>query len=100
MPRIPRIIIPDVPHHITQRGNNGQQIFLDDLDRRDYVALLRRQCDSNGLRIIGYCMMTNHVHLIGLPEREESVIDTLRNAHTQYSQRFNRKYGKFGTSLA
>jgi len=43
MPRVARIVVPGVPHHVTQRGNDGQDVFFVDQDRRHYLALLREQ---------------------------------------------------------
>jgi len=65
MPRLARIVLPGVPHHITQRGNNQQDVFFVDDDRRGYLDLLREQSDRFGLKIEGYCLMANHVHLVG-----------------------------------
>lgn len=73
MPRVARIVIPGLPHHITQRGNNHQGVFFVDPDRIKYLELSRSQSARYGMRIEGYCLMTNHVHLIARPEHEESL---------------------------
>ena len=62
MPRVARIVIPGVPHHITQRGNNQQDVFFVDADRRFYLGVLKKQSDRFGLDVQGYCLMANHVH--------------------------------------
>jgi putative transposase len=49
MPRLARVIATDYPHHITQRGNNKQDIFFVDDDRRVYLELLKEQCDKYSL---------------------------------------------------
>jgi len=67
MPRIARIVIPGIPHHITQRGNNRQDVFFVDDDRRVYLGLLSKQSSKHGLEILGYCLMRNHIHLIATP---------------------------------
>ena len=51
-----------VAHHVTQRGNNRQDVFFVDDDRRVYLALLAEQAERYGLEILGYCLMSNHVH--------------------------------------
>jgi len=67
MPRVARIVVPDCPHHITQRGNNRQDVFFVHDDRRVYLEILARQAERFGLTVHGYCLMTNHVHLIATP---------------------------------
>jgi putative transposase len=61
MPRVARIVIPGIPHHITQRGNNRQDVFFVDDDRRHYLDILRVQSAKWGMEVLAYCLMTNHV---------------------------------------
>lgn len=77
MPRAARIIIPDIPYHITQRGVNRQEVFLADEERQRYLALLRRFADAQGLYVLGYCLMINHIHLAGIPRQESEIDDDL-----------------------
>ena len=65
-PRQARVVAEGVPHHITQRGNNRQDVFLLDEDRRFYIETLRAKSEQHGLTILGYCLMSNHVHLVVL----------------------------------
>lgn len=67
MPRVSRIVIPGLPHHITQRGNNRQDVFFLDDDREVYLQLLGRQALRYRLEVLGYCLITNHVHLLARP---------------------------------
>ena len=53
MARIARVVIPGVAHHITQRGNNAQDVFLVDDDRGVYLELLKQQSDKYGLEVVG-----------------------------------------------
>ena len=96
MARIARIVIPEGPHHVTQRGNNGQDVFFVDDDRAMYLDLLRRYCDVCGLEIIGYCLMTNHVHLLARPSSEQSLARTIGRTHFLYTQYINRLHGRSG----
>ncbi|MBI4556873.1 MAG: transposase, partial [Candidatus Hydrogenedentes bacterium] len=57
MSRVARIVVPGVYHHITQRGNNGQDVFFVDDDRRVYLELLREQARRFEFRVEGYCLM-------------------------------------------
>ena len=63
MPRQARVVAVGVPHHITHRGNNRQDVFLSDDDRRRYQNLLRDQLEPCAIELLGWCWMTNHVHL-------------------------------------
>jgi putative transposase len=92
MPRINRIIIPDVPHHICHRGNNQQAIVHDDNDRLKYLSILKKSCDKRGLNILGYCLMDNHIHLVAVPSDENSLSSAIQVAHGDYARRFNYRY--------
>jgi putative transposase len=71
MPRQARVVAAGVPHPITQRGNDRREGFLLDEDRRFYLDHLREQARHHGVRLPGYCLMTNHGHLVALPERPD-----------------------------
>ena len=96
MARMARVVAAGVPHHITQRGNNRQDIFLLDDDRRFYLDTLRERSQRYGVTLLGYCLMTNHVHLVAIPERPDSLARALGQSHSRYAQRFNRRYGRSG----
>jgi putative transposase len=68
MHRAARAVAIGLPHHITQRGNNRQDVFFTDDDRRLYLTLLREQGLRFGLTVNAYCLMTNHVHLVAVPK--------------------------------
>jgi putative transposase len=96
MPRIARAVIPGCPHHVTQRGNNRQDVFFVDDDRRAYLELLGRQAGRFGLAVHAYCLMSNHVHLIATPERADSLARALGRAHFLYTLYVNRLHGRLG----
>ena len=91
MPRTARIVIPGVPHHITQRGNSGQPVFLDDEDRETYLALLRQYAQKHDLRVLGYCLMTNHVHIVAIPGAETALANAVGLTHQLYTTYFHDK---------
>jgi putative transposase len=91
MPRIARITIPGVAHHVTQRGNNRQRVFRDDTDRRWYLQLLAEETQDHGLTVLAYCLMDNHVHLVAVPEREDSLALGLGRTHFRFTQIANRR---------
>jgi len=96
MPRRPRVVIPEVAHHITQRGNDRQPVFRAEHDFRRYLALLRRHSLANGARILAYCLMPNHVHLIVVPQHANSLARALGRTHSEYALAWNRAAGRSG----
>jgi putative transposase len=96
MPRTARIAIPDVPHHIAQRGNNRQDVFFVDDDRRVYLSILKEQSEKFGLEILGWCLMTNHIHLIARPSADDSLAKALGRTHFLYTQYINRFHHRSG----
>jgi len=96
MPRISRAVAVEHPHHITQRGNYYQSVFDGDDDYIQYLQWLEKYCKKYFLKIWAYCLMSNHVHFIGVPMREESLAKTFNTLHMRYSQYFNRKRGLKG----
>ena len=96
MPRRARVIVPGLPHHITQRGNNRQQVFYSPDDRRLYLALLTRYARRYGTHITGYCLMTNHVHLVVVPQHEHSLARTFGQTHAEYALALNHSEKRSG----
>lgn len=86
MPRHARIVIPELAHHITQRGNARRAVFLTAQDRMVYLGLLQEYSQHYRLRILGYALMTNHVHLVVVPEDEGSLAKTMRELHGRYAR--------------
>jgi len=81
--------------HVWGRGNRKQPIFVDDFDRERYLALLGKVCRKLGWRVLGYCLMTNHVHLVvDVPAFTLSY--GMQLLHGQYAQAFNRRHGYVG----
>jgi putative transposase len=60
MPRISRVVVPDLPHHVTQRGSGRQDTFASDEDRLVYLDLLRGHARRFGARVWAWCLMSNH----------------------------------------
>jgi putative transposase len=89
MARLARLVIPGLPHHITQRGNRRQQTFFDDSDYAAYLDLMSDWCREEGVEIWGYCLMPNHVHLIAVPKTEDGLRRAIGEAHRRYTRRIN-----------
>lgn len=85
-----------MPHHVTQRGNNRQDVFFVDDDRRAYLRILRLQAEAHGLDVVGYCLMTNHVHVVAVPATEEALAKALGQTHLRYARYINRLHGRSG----
>ena len=96
MPRVARIVIPGCAHHITQRGNNRQDVFFVADDRRVYLELLSAQSARWGLDIHAYSLMTNHIHLVVTPRQKHSLARALGRAHYLYTKYVNRLHGRAG----
>jgi putative transposase len=86
MPRPPRFVVPDIPHHVTQRGNYRQQVFLADADYQLYIGLLREHSRQFNVRIQAYCLMPNHVHLILTPPNETALPRLLQRLQGDYAR--------------
>ena len=96
MPRTARLIDVKIPHHICQRGNCRQTIFCEDKDREYYLKLLSNLALKYEMKILAYCLMGNHVHLIVIPQNTKSLSRAFRGVNGAYSFYFNKKYGKSG----
>ena len=92
MPRAPRAVVPDIPHHLTQRGNRRAQVFFGDDDRRTYLAWLSEYADKAAIDVLAYCLMPNHVHLVAVPHEPDGFQRLLRPLHARYAQHVNRRF--------
>lgn len=86
MARIPRVVVPGYPHHVTQRGNRRQKTFFHDDDYRYYIELLSESVAGCGAEIWAYCLMPNHVHLVVVPHDENGLRAVLSETHRRYSR--------------
>jgi len=97
MPRRARLSIPGIPWHIIQRGNNKSACFFADEDYQFYLLHLNEQAIKHGCKIHAYVLMTNHVHLLLTPEKEDSASKLMKNLGQRYVQYINRTYNRSGT---
>lgn len=93
MARLARIVIPQVPHHVTQRGNRRLPVFFGDADRAAYLSLLAEACAAQRTVCLAWCLMDNHLHLILTPQTADGLRATLGEAHRRYSRRINFREG-------
>ena len=106
MPRKPRQEVEDGVHHVFARGNRRQDIYLDDHDRKLYLALLARTVAAKRWRCLSYCLMDNHVHLL-IQTPEANLGAGMQRLHGYYGRNFNERHdnsghlfqGRFGSEL-
>jgi len=91
MARLPRAVMPGVPHHVTQRGNRRQVVFFDDDDYRLYIELMAACCSDAGVAVWAWCLMPNHVHLVLQPATADGLRGALARAHRRYTLAVNRR---------
>jgi len=91
MARLARVVVPGIPHHITQRGVRRMDTFFDDEDYETYLSLMHEWCLSAGIEIWAYCLMPNHIHLIAVPDGEASLARGIGEAHRRYTRYINFK---------
>jgi REP-associated tyrosine transposase len=107
MARFARLVVPNYPHHITQRGVRSMDIFSDSQDRETYLSFLEEESARSGVNILSWCLMTNHVHFIAVPQKEDSLARSVGEAHRRYTRYKNfqqnvRGYlfqGRFGSCV-
>lgn len=97
MPRRARLSVPGIPWHIIQRGNNRSVCFYAEEDFQFYLHFLEELATKFGCAIHAYVLMTNHVHLLMTPEREDSIGKTLQSVGRRYVQYFNFTQERTGT---
>ena len=93
MARRGRIIIPNTPHHVVNRGNRRQDVFFEEDDYIQYLEILAKFCIIYEVRIVSYCLMTNHIHLIAIPSEEYTLAKAIGDAHQAYTRMINFRYG-------
>jgi len=105
MARLARVVVPRIPHHVTQRGNRRQQTFFCEADYRRYLELMSEWCSKLQVEVWAYCLMPNHVHLIAAPESADGLRRAVGEAHRRYTMEVNARekwrghlwQGRFGS---
>lgn len=96
MARLARILVVNVPHHVTQRGNARQFLLASDGERLVYLELLRQYVRLHHLSLLGYCLMSNHVHLVVVPRKTEALALALKQTHGRYASYWNASHRSSG----
>lgn len=96
MPRKNRLVVPGLPHHVTQRGNNRQAVFFTEEDRKLYLEMLFEQCGRWQVKVAGYCLMTNHVHILLIPCDLEGISHVMCRLQSDYARILNLRQSMCG----
>lgn len=97
MPRVARLIVPDVAVHIVQRGHDRADCFFQEADYRAYLDALQTHAKEFDCRVHAYCLMTNHVHLLLTPAGPTGCSQLMKHVAQRYSKRLNVRHGRTGT---
>ncbi len=97
MARLPRILLPEQPHHLVQRGNNRSAIFFHDDDYRFFLDCLKSASQRYPCRIHAYVLVPNHLHLLVSPDTQDGLARLMQSVGRRYVQFINRTYQRTGT---
>jgi putative transposase len=97
MARLPRLDLPHIPQHVVQRGNNRLPCFLDDLDRRCYLTVLREALLDAECALHAYVLMDNHTQLLVIPPHTGAISRMMQKLGREYSGLFNARHRRTGT---
>lgn len=92
MPRFRRLVVPDYPHHMTQRGVRRQKTFFDSSDYRRYVTLATTLVEQFDIDVWAYCLMPNHVHAVVVPRCRDALSRFFAALHRRYARETNSRY--------
>ncbi len=96
MPRIARVVVPGIPHHVIKRGNRRQRVFFRQSDYKAYKTILARFCAREKVEIWAYCLMPNHVHFVMVPETKDGLSRCMAECHRRYTHIINTREGWSG----
>lgn len=97
MPRRKRMYLPGHPYHIVQRGNNREACFVEPENYLFCLEMWKECIKRYGVDVHAYCLMTNHVHFLVIPSREDSISRTMQVVGSRYGYYFNKTYKRSGT---
>ncbi len=87
------MVVPGIPHHITQRGNRRLETFFCAGDYEAYIALMGGWCGIGNVEVWGYCLMPNHIHVIAVPNSAAELRRAIGEAHRRYTRRIHCREG-------
>jgi putative transposase len=96
MGRLPRPGGEGLVYHALNRGNNGADVFTGAEDHEAFLDALARTKERYPFRLFGYCLMTNHFHLLLQPESGESISRILQSLTVAHTSRHHKRRGSAG----
>jgi len=97
MARLPRLTLPDYPHHVIQRGNNHQPIFSTPADYRRLLEVLEESAKKHQVAIHAYVLMSNHFHVLATPQTGDGLPQMMQALGRSYVRYFNASQQRTGT---
>jgi putative transposase len=91
MPRHSRIVLPNVAHHVIQRGNYKQSVFSREADFRKYCGWFEEYSEKYHVETHAYCLMSNHVHFVVMPKTGDGLAKVFNTLHMRYAQYINKR---------
>lgn len=96
MPTGPRFLLAGACYHIITRGNQRQAVFLDEKDYYVYLSSMKRYKRRYGFLLYGFCLMPNHVHIVGQAKELSNLAKFMQGLSRSYTAYFNKQYNKVG----
>ena len=97
MARLPRLTVTGYPHHVILRGNDRQDIFRTPADHQRMLDLLFEHSRAQGVDMHAYVLMSNHLHLLLTPQRDQALPKMMQAVGRSYVQVFNKLHARTGT---
>lgn len=100
MARLPRLVLPNHPHHILQSANDSQLIFREDEDFQRFLGWVKESAREFKVAVHAYALMPDHVHLLASPATEAGLAQMMQRVGRYYVPWYNAKYGRSGALFA
>ncbi|MCU7796535.1 MAG: transposase [Candidatus Thiodiazotropha sp. (ex Myrtea spinifera)] len=97
MPRIGRIVLPQYPHHVVQRGHDRNEVFVEEMDYHYYLETLKEFKETFQVKVYAYCLMTNHIHLLLEPATRLGIGQLMKRLAGRQTRLRNRLENRRGT---
>lgn len=97
MARLPRLVIPGLPHHVVLRGINHAPVFMDEADYRYWLDMLADQLKAQPIELHAYALLDSRIHLLVTPRNTAILSRFMQALGRRYVRYFNQRYGRFGT---
>lgn len=94
MARLPRLVVPGLPHLVIQRGHNDQPVFVDDADRLSYLKVLGTAASEAGVELHAYGLQPSEVRLIATPSTQGALAAMMQAVGRRYVRSFNLRHGR------